>query len=29
MAAMTLEVYYRFLPLYEDGVMDDPFPLDD
>lgn len=29
MAAMTLEVYYRFLPLYEDDVMDEPFPLDD
>ena len=29
MAAMTLEVYYRFLPLYKDAATEDDFPLDD
>jgi len=28
MAAMTLEVYYRFLPLYEKKAVEDDFPLD-
>ncbi len=28
MAAMTLEVYYRFLPLYEKKATEDAFPLD-
>ncbi len=28
LACMTLEVYYRFLPLYGDDVLDDEFPLD-
>ena len=29
MATMTLEVYYRFLPLYKDSAAQDEFPLDD
>lgn len=29
MATMTLEVYYRFLPLYKDAAAEDDFPLDD
>ena len=28
MSVMTLEVYYRFLPLYRDQAMQDEFPLD-
>ena len=28
LAAMTLEVYYRFLPLYKDSAAEDEFPLD-
>jgi hypothetical protein len=28
MAVMTLEVYYRFLPIYRDAAMADEFPLD-
>ncbi len=28
MAAMTLEVYYRYAPLYEDKAVDKPFILD-
>lgn len=28
MAAMTLEVYYRYLPLYKDEATEDEFPLD-
>ncbi len=28
MAAMTLEVYYRYLPLYKNEATDDEFPLD-
>lgn len=28
MSIMTLEVYYRFLPLYRDKASDDEFPLD-
>lgn len=28
MAAMTLEVYYRYLPLYKDEATKDEFPLD-
>jgi hypothetical protein len=28
MAVMTLEVYYRFLPIYRDAAMEDEFPLD-
>ena len=27
LACMTLEVYYRFLPLYSESVLDDDFPL--
>lgn len=28
LAAMTLEVYYRYLPLYKDQAAEDEFPLD-
>ena len=28
LAAMTLEVYYRYLPLYKDEATEDEFPLD-
>ncbi len=28
MAVMTLEVYYRFLPIYRDAAMEEEFPLD-
>lgn len=28
LAAMTLEVYYRYLPLYSDQASEDEFPLD-
>ncbi len=28
LACMTLEVYYRFLPLYDESVLEDDFPLD-
>lgn len=28
MSVMTLEVYYRFLPIYRDAAMEDEFPLD-
>ena len=28
MACMTLEVYYRYLPLYSSEVTEDEFPLD-
>ncbi len=28
MAVMTLEVYYRFLPIYRDTAMEEEFPLD-
>ena len=28
LACMTLEVYYRFLPLYSESVLDEDFPLD-
>ena len=28
MAAMTLEIYYRYLPLYGDKAAADEFPLD-
>ena len=28
MSVMTLEVYYRFLPIYRDAAADDEFPLD-
>jgi hypothetical protein len=28
MCCMTLEVYYRYLPLYGDKAADDEFPLD-
>ena len=28
MSVMTLEVYYRFLPIYRDKASDDEFPLD-
>ena len=28
MACMTLEIYYRYLPLYGDKAGDDEFPLD-
>ena len=28
LACMTLEVYYRYLPLYDDGSVADEFPLD-
>lgn len=28
LACMTLEVYYRYLPLYSDSAADDEFPLD-
>jgi len=27
LACMTLEVYYRFLPLYKESVLDEDFPL--
>lgn len=28
LACMTLEIYYRYLPLYGEGATDDEFPLD-
>ena len=28
MCAMTLEVYYRYMPLYDEKTSSDPFPLD-
>lgn len=28
LACMTLEVYYRFLPLYNESILDEDFPLD-
>ena len=28
LATMTLEVYYRYLPLYSDKAAEDAFPLD-
>ena len=28
LACMTLEVYYRFLPLYSESILDEDFPLD-
>jgi hypothetical protein len=28
MAVMTLEVYYRFLPIYRDSAVEEEFPLD-
>ncbi len=28
LACMTLEVYYRFLPLYSESILEDDFPLD-
>ena len=28
LACMTLEVYYRFLPLYKESILDEEFPLD-
>jgi len=27
LSCMTLEVYYRFLPLYKESILDDDFPL--
>jgi len=29
LAAMTLEVYYRFLPIYKDAASEDNFQLDE
>jgi hypothetical protein len=28
LCCMTLEVYYRYMPLYDEKASADPFPLD-